>query len=83
MTTNHSHDYLALLTAGADLALTAPQPKELLLSLAAAASSKGRLTIHRAELVDTDLLRTIAERAAGHVVFQFSHADDSGHDGKA
>lgn len=81
MTSTPSPDYLALLTAGADIALTAPQPKELLLSLAATASNRGRLTIHRAELVDAELLRMLAERAAGHVTLQFSHTDDSPHEG--
>ena len=77
MTSSRSPDYLALLTAGADLALTAPQPEALLLDLAAAAASgTHRLTIHRAELVESSALLKIAAAAAGQVTLQFSHDDD-------
>ena len=84
MTLTNPTDYLALMQAGADVALTAPQPTALYLSLAAeAASSNRRLTIHRAELVAASVLREVAERAAGHVTLQFSHIDDPGHAAKA
>ena len=84
MTLTNPTEYLALMKAGADVALTAPQPTELYLSLAAeAASSNRRLTIHRAELVAASVLRDIAERAAGHVTLQFSHVDDPSHAAKA
>ncbi len=77
MTFPKSNDYLALMTAGANLALTAPQLDELFFSLAeAAARSKRTLTIHRAELIDIASLREITERAPGHVTLQFSHGDD-------
>jgi len=83
MTSTRPSDYLALLTAGADIALTAPQPEELLLALAtAAASSSRRLTIHRAELIEVAVLRKIAESGTGNVTLQFSHDDDAPHAGK-
>ena len=83
MIATHPSDYLSLLAAGADIALTAPQPEELLHALAAAAAESGRrLTIHRAELVDLALLRKITQSGAGSVTLQFSHADDAPRAGK-
>jgi hypothetical protein len=73
-------DYLEIMSAGADIALTAPQPTKLYLSLASrAAQSNRRLTIHRAELVDAEVLKEVATAAPGHVTFQFSHGDASPH----